>query len=173
MISTLSSGEKTSNRMPLFTATRLCPRPIQVDVSAGQRHPCARRARNQPSRSTMLRGHPGVGVVLQRAQRNSSSAFANAACMLVRVMPMASVTSARPAPPLHRRLIFEKALEDEPWRCAKRESMPKGGRSIDHRTVPNPVQARTLLRAVSQTQRSGLRSKASFAVMYSPRFDPR
>lgn len=62
--------------------------------------------------------------------------------------------------------VDEKALESNPLRDAKWESMPKGSRSIDPRTVPNPVQARTLLNAVREIQRSGPRLEAFFAVMY-------
>lgn len=62
--------------------------------------------------------------------------------------------------------VDEKALETNPLRDTKWESMPKGSRSIDPRTVPNPVQARTLLRAVRQVQRSGPRLEAFFGVMY-------
>ncbi|MEV4644104.1 tyrosine-type recombinase/integrase [Saccharopolyspora sp. NPDC049357] len=62
--------------------------------------------------------------------------------------------------------VKEKALETNPLRETKWESMPKGSRTVDPRTVPNPVQARTLLHAVRQIKRSGPRLEAFFAVMY-------
>lgn len=62
--------------------------------------------------------------------------------------------------------VDEKALEVNPLRDVKWESMPKGSRSIDPRTVPNPVQARTLLRAVRELKRSGPRLEAFFGIMY-------
>lgn len=58
------------------------------------------------------------------------------------------------------------ALDDNPLREEKWTSMPKGNRTIDPRTVPNPVQARTLLAGVREIQRSGPRLEAFFGVMY-------
>lgn len=43
---------------------------------------------------------------------------------------------------------------------------PKASHAVDRRSVPNPVQARTLLNALSEVQRSGPRLVAMFATMY-------
>jgi len=43
---------------------------------------------------------------------------------------------------------------------------PKASHAVDRRVVPNPVQARTLLNALSDVQRSGPRLVAMFAAMY-------
>lgn len=43
---------------------------------------------------------------------------------------------------------------------------PKSSVAIDKRSVVNPIQARTLLRAVSESKRSGPRLVAFFALMY-------
>jgi len=43
---------------------------------------------------------------------------------------------------------------------------PKASHAVDSRAVPNPVQARTLLNALSEVQRSGPRLVAMFAAMY-------
>jgi integrase len=48
----------------------------------------------------------------------------------------------------------------------KWKTMPKGKRKIDKRAVPNPIQARTLLNAVRDVQRSGPRLVAFFGTMY-------
>ncbi|SDO94305.1 Site-specific recombinase XerD [Actinopolyspora xinjiangensis] len=45
-------------------------------------------------------------------------------------------------------------------------SAPKATRAVDRRSVPNPIQARTILNAVKEVQRSGPRLYAFFAVMY-------
>ncbi|MER5391910.1 hypothetical protein [Saccharopolyspora sp. NPDC002686] len=58
-------------------------------------------------------------------------------------------------------ILDANPLSDEKW-----TSMPKGNRTIDPRTVPNPVQARTLLREVRGIQRSGPRLEAFFGTMY-------
>lgn len=62
--------------------------------------------------------------------------------------------------------VKKDALESNPLGEEKWASMPKGNRTIDPRTVPNPVQARTLLRGISGIQRSGPRLEAFFASMY-------
>jgi integrase len=57
-------------------------------------------------------------------------------------------------------------IEVNPLVGLKWTSMPKGKRKVDKRAVPNPIQARTLLEAVGEVQRSGPRLKAFFATMY-------
>ena len=60
------------------------------------------------------------------------------------------------------------ALNKNPLPDTKWVAMPKGNRTIDPRTVPNPFQARTLLNAVRDVSagRSGKRLEAFFGVMY-------
>ncbi|MCA1228461.1 tyrosine-type recombinase/integrase [Saccharopolyspora sp. 6M] len=62
--------------------------------------------------------------------------------------------------------VKEDALEVNPLGGEKWTSMPKGNRTVDPRTVPNPVQARTLLREIASIERSGPRLEAFFGVMY-------
>lgn len=57
-------------------------------------------------------------------------------------------------------------LESNPLESVKWTAMPKGKRKVDSRAVPNPVQARTLLRVVKETPRSGERLEAFFGAMY-------
>lgn len=64
------------------------------------------------------------------------------------------------------------ALESNPLPETKWPTMPKGNRTIDPRTVPNPVQARTLLAAVRDVQRSGPRLEAFFGTMYHAALRP-
>jgi integrase len=61
---------------------------------------------------------------------------------------------------VERRLIPANPLPTFKWK----QPVPAGG--IDKRSVVNPIQARTLLRAVSEAQRSGPRLVAFFALMY-------
>ena len=59
-----------------------------------------------------------------------------------------------------------KVLGTNPLPTAKWTKMPKGKRKVDKRAVPNPVQARTLLRMIRGTARSGAHLEAFFALMY-------
>jgi integrase len=62
--------------------------------------------------------------------------------------------------------VEEGFLDANPLTGLKWTAMPKGKRKIDKRAVPNPIQARTLLAAVGEVQRSGPRLIAFFATMY-------
>jgi integrase len=62
--------------------------------------------------------------------------------------------------------VEEKAIDANPLRTVKWTVMPKGKRKVDKRAVPNPIQARTLLAAVSRVARSGPRLVAYFGTMY-------
>lgn len=67
--------------------------------------------------------------------------------------------------------LFDYAVERNlidvnPVPGMKWTSLPKGKRKVDKRAVPNPVQARTLLQAVREVQRSGPRLVAFFGTMY-------
>ncbi len=62
--------------------------------------------------------------------------------------------------------VERKLLDTNPLRSMKWTAMPKGKRKVDKRAVPNPIQARTLLAAVEQVQRSGPRLVAYFGAMY-------
>lgn len=57
-------------------------------------------------------------------------------------------------------LLVANPLASIKWKA------PKPSHSIDRRSVTNPIQARTLLRAVADTPRSGPRLVAFFGVMY-------
>ncbi|MFL6122201.1 tyrosine-type recombinase/integrase [Actinophytocola sp.] len=57
-------------------------------------------------------------------------------------------------------------IDTNPIPAMKWTSMPKGKRKVDKRAVPNPIQARTLLQAVREVQRSGPRLVAFFGTMY-------
>ena len=59
-----------------------------------------------------------------------------------------------------------KLIDVNPLAGSKWTSMPKGKRKVDKRAVPNPIQARTLLLAVREVQRSGPRLEAFFGAMY-------
>ncbi|MGW4058669.1 tyrosine-type recombinase/integrase [Amycolatopsis sp. NPDC004747] len=59
-----------------------------------------------------------------------------------------------------------KVLDSNPLPGTKWTNMPKGKRKVDRRAVPNPVQARTLLRILGETARSGPHLEAFFALMY-------
>ncbi|MFE0027067.1 tyrosine-type recombinase/integrase [Amycolatopsis sp. NPDC059021] len=59
-----------------------------------------------------------------------------------------------------------KVVDTNPLQDVKWTKMPKGKRKIDRRAVPNPIQARTLLRTIGETPRSGKRLLAFFASMY-------
>lgn len=62
--------------------------------------------------------------------------------------------------------VEKKHFDANPLAGSKWTEMPSGKRKVDKRAVPNPVQARTLLAAVRQTQRSSPRLVAFFATMY-------
>lgn len=62
--------------------------------------------------------------------------------------------------------VEKKHFDANPLAGSKWTDMPSGKRKVDKRAVPNPVQARTLLAAVRQTQRSGPRLVAFFGTMY-------
>jgi integrase len=59
-----------------------------------------------------------------------------------------------------------RVLDANPLPTAKWTKMPKGKRKVDKRAVPNPVQARTLLRMIGETARSGAHLEAFFGLMY-------
>ncbi|WP_206793185.1 hypothetical protein [Amycolatopsis sp. MtRt-6] len=59
-----------------------------------------------------------------------------------------------------------QVLDANPLTNAKWTKMPKGKRKVDKRAVPNPVQARTLLRIIGETPRSGAHLEAFFGLMY-------
>ncbi|SDY63662.1 Site-specific recombinase XerD [Saccharopolyspora shandongensis] len=62
--------------------------------------------------------------------------------------------------------VKQEVLDTNPLGDEKWTSMPKGNRTIDPRTVPNPVQARTLLAGIREIKRSGPRLEAFFGAMY-------
>ncbi|WP_216209133.1 tyrosine-type recombinase/integrase [Amycolatopsis aidingensis] len=62
--------------------------------------------------------------------------------------------------------VERKQIEANPLNGVKWTAMPKGKRKVDKRAVPNPIQARTLLEAVREVQRSGPRLVAYFGAMY-------
>lgn len=62
--------------------------------------------------------------------------------------------------------VEQRLIDTNPLANVKWNEMSKGKRKVDKRTVPNPVQARTLLRVVQGTKRSGPRLYAFFAAMY-------
>jgi integrase len=62
--------------------------------------------------------------------------------------------------------VQQGVLDNNPLGDTKWTSMPKGNRTIDPRTVPNPVQARSLLASVREVQRSGPRLEAFFGALY-------
>lgn len=62
--------------------------------------------------------------------------------------------------------VERELISTNPLAAVKWTAMPKGKRKIDKRAVPNPIQARTLLAAVREVQRSGPRLVAYFATMY-------
>lgn len=57
-------------------------------------------------------------------------------------------------------------IDHNPLNGAKWNAMPTGKRKVDRRAVPNPIQARTLLIAVREIERSGPRLEAFFGAMY-------
>lgn len=57
-------------------------------------------------------------------------------------------------------LLEANPIKDFKWKA------PNVSRAIDHRSAPNPTQARTLLNAVREVQRSGPRLVAFFGAMY-------
>lgn len=57
-------------------------------------------------------------------------------------------------------------IDENPVATMKWTSLPRGKRRVDKRAVPNPIQARTLLNAVREVQRSGPRLVAFFGAMY-------
>ncbi|MFC4004883.1 tyrosine-type recombinase/integrase [Prauserella oleivorans] len=62
--------------------------------------------------------------------------------------------------------VEKELIEANPLRGVRWTAMPKGKRKIDKRAVPNPIQARTLIRMVGEVERSGPRLVAFFACMY-------
>ncbi|MPY81539.1 MAG: hypothetical protein GEV04_24835 [Actinophytocola sp.] len=62
--------------------------------------------------------------------------------------------------------VEKKHFDANPLSGSKWTEMPSGRRKVDKRAVPNPVQARTLLAAVRQTQRNRQRLVAFYGTMY-------
>lgn len=120
-----------------------------------------------------------VGRVLKWLARNTKpvSAFNDARVAREVLETVTRTLENKPAGPSvarQKRMIVSNALnyavelnllEKNPIKDIKWKA-PKASRAIDHRSVPNPVQARTLLNAVREVQRSGPRLVAFFGAMY-------
>lgn len=118
-------------------------------------------------------------TVLRWVERNSLSLSAVMSPETARSIHEAAVTRVDGKPlarsvARQRRMILNNALSyavelklipENPVRTVK-WTAPKPSRALDQRRVANPVQARTLLRAVRDVKRSGPRLAACYALMY-------
>ncbi|GAA2778299.1 tyrosine-type recombinase/integrase [Saccharopolyspora taberi] len=121
-----------------------------------------------------------AGAVLRWCARNSRPVSDALHPQTLRVLEKAVTTTlsgSKYAPSVARKTrsvlssvlayaVEREALEKNPLDTAKWTTMPKGNRTIDPRTVPNPAQARALLTAVRGIRRSGPRLEAFFGAMY-------